>query len=98
MRNLIYTLLISCLFTSLIQAQNLSDSLQNLRVDLVYLASDLLEGREPGTQGEALAAQYITYRFETMGLSPFGIDSTWYQPFTFKFHANPHESEENKDQ
>jgi hypothetical protein len=60
-----------------------------LRVDVGYLASDLLQGRETGTEGERLAAQYIAARFEALGLEP-GLDSTWTQPFDFRYSPNPH--------
>jgi len=65
-------------------------ALQDLRVDVVYLSSDLLEGRETGTEGEKLAAQYIATRFEKMGLKPGGSNNTWYQSFDFKYNPNPH--------
>ena len=97
MKAIFIRLILWALFPSLVWAQNTPDSIQALQIDVVYLASDFLEGREPGTRGEALAAQYISYRFEEMGLAPLGLEGSWYQPFTFKFHANPHESEENKD-
>lgn len=71
-------------------AQSNKNSLQNLRVDVVYLASDLLEGRETGTEGEKWAAQYIASRFEQIGLKPGGSNSTWYQSFDFKYNPNPH--------
>ena len=61
----------------------------DLQVDVVYLASDLLEGRATGTPGEALAARYIAARFEELGLTPGGTDG-WYQPFDFRYSANPH--------
>lgn len=64
-------------------------ALQDLRVDVAYLSADLLEGRETGTPGEALAARYIARRFEELGLTP-GADSTWFQPFDFRLSANPH--------
>lgn len=81
-----------------IHAQETTDSIFQLRVDVVYLASDLLEGREPGTQGEYLAAQYISQRFEEIGLAPKGTDGSWFQPFTFKASSNPHASEEEKSE
>ncbi|MFQ5568600.1 MAG: M20/M25/M40 family metallo-hydrolase [Rhodothermales bacterium] len=71
-------------------AQDREAALQNLRVDVVYLASDLLEGRETGTPGEALAARYIVSRFEELGLAPGGADGGWFQPFDFLFNTNPH--------
>lgn len=67
-----------------------SADLQDLRVDVVYLASDLLDGREAGTDGEKLAAQYIASRFDKMGLKAAGNNGTWYQSFDFKYNPNPH--------
>lgn len=44
-----------------------------------YLASDLLEGRGPGTRGDDLAMQYIAAQFEANGLKPAGDHGTYYQ-------------------
>lgn len=60
----------------------------NVRVDVVYLASDDLEGRATGTRGEALAAEYIVHRMQDLGLKPKGSDG-WYQSFSFS--SNPHD-------
>lgn len=86
----IYVLLI--LFTSsvIFAQKSKTAALQDLRVDVVYLSSELLEGRETGTEGEKLAAQYIATRFEKMGLKPGGNNNTWYQSFDFKYNPNPH--------
>src|SRR6266403_22952 len=43
-----------------------------------FLASDLLEGRGPGTRGDEIAQQYIAAQFEAYGLQPGG-DGTYYQ-------------------
>jgi hypothetical protein len=64
------------------------DPFLQIKVDVVYLASDDLEGRETGTQGEALAAEYIQQRMYKLGLKPKGSDG-WFQEF--KFASNPHE-------
>ncbi|RMG88338.1 MAG: M20/M25/M40 family metallo-hydrolase [Bacteroidetes bacterium] len=72
-----------------LMAQTPEADLQDLRVDVVYLASDLLKGRETGTPGEDLAAQYIATRFEEEGLTPKGTKG-WFQPFDFEYKANPH--------
>ncbi len=64
-------------------------NLQQLRTDVVYLASDYLEGRETGRPGEQLAADYIAWRMEAMGLSPKGT-AGFMQPFTFTQRDNPH--------
>jgi Zn-dependent M28 family amino/carboxypeptidase len=44
-----------------------------------FLASDLLEGRGPGTRGDELAMQYIASQFEAYGLIPGADNGTWYQ-------------------
>jgi Zn-dependent M28 family amino/carboxypeptidase len=44
-----------------------------------FLASDLLEGRAPGTRGDDLAMQYIAAQFEAIGLEPAGDNGTYYQ-------------------
>src|SRR5690242_17269017 len=44
-----------------------------------FLASDLLEGRGPGTRGDDLAMQYIAAQFESFGLEPAGDNGTYYQ-------------------
>ncbi len=73
------------------QAPDLLD-IQDIRVDVGYLASDELEGRATGSDGEKLAGDYIASRFESLGLSPQGTDGGWFQPFTFKFRPNPHDT------
>jgi Zn-dependent M28 family amino/carboxypeptidase len=44
-----------------------------------FLASDLLEGRGPGTRGDELAMQYIAAQFEAFGLKPDGDNGTYFQ-------------------
>jgi Zn-dependent M28 family amino/carboxypeptidase len=44
-----------------------------------FLASDLLEGRGPGTRGDEIAQQYIAAQFESYGLQPGGDGGTYYQ-------------------
>ncbi len=44
-----------------------------------FLASDLLEGRGPGTRGDKLAADYIATQFELFGLKPAGDNGTFLQ-------------------
>jgi len=50
-----------------------------LRAHDRFLASDLLEGRGPGTRGDALAEQYIAAQFESYGLQPAGDNGTFFQ-------------------
>ncbi len=62
----------------------------DLKIDVVYLASDYLEGRQTGKPGEALAAEYIIHRFKKLGWTPKGADDSFLQPFPFKTITNPH--------
>mgnify|MGYP002048891328 FL=1 len=47
-----------------------------------FLASDSLQGRESGTEFEALASNYIIQKFEEFGVQPKGDDGTFLQAFT----------------
>ncbi|MEZ4798308.1 MAG: M28 family peptidase [Flavobacteriales bacterium] len=53
---------------------------------LGVLASDSLEGRGTGTEGERKAAAYIVSQFEIIGLKPMGDDGTWFQTFSYVPH------------
>lgn len=59
-------------------AQTLDEA--TLRGHIRYLASDLLEGRGPGTKGDALTQLYIATQFQSMGLQPAAPDGSWIQP------------------
>jgi Zn-dependent M28 family amino/carboxypeptidase len=52
----------------------------NLQANIGYLASDKLEGRRAGTNGEKLASEYISQKFQAAGLQPKGTDG-FFQPF-----------------
>ena len=60
-----------------------SGAVERLQADVYYLASDDLQGREAGTEGEQLALAYISDRFEALGLKPMGEDGNFVQPFPF---------------
>jgi Zn-dependent M28 family amino/carboxypeptidase len=51
-----------------------------IRAHVRFLASDLLEGRGPGTRGDALAQAYIASELEALGLRPAGTQG-FLQPF-----------------
>lgn len=44
----------------------------SIRARTAYLASDLMEGRAPGTRGGHLAAEYVASEFAALGLEPAG--------------------------
>src|SRR6478672_4082354 len=69
---------------TLTQAQKLKKEdkllLANLELHVHYLSDDKLEGRRTGTEGEKLAAAYISEAFKKDGLMPRGVNE-YYQPF-----------------
>jgi hypothetical protein len=85
-------LLVSCLAaaTAVCLAEEPAGSLTNLpapfkaeefKKHAVYLSSDELAGRAPGSEGAAKAASYIIRHFEEFGLKPVRENATWYQEF-----------------
>jgi Zn-dependent M28 family amino/carboxypeptidase len=52
----------------------------HIKADMNYLADDLLEGREPGTRGFALASKYVESAFMSMGLLPGVNGASYRQP------------------
>ena len=55
----------------------------DMRQHVTYLASDELEGRLTGTQGERLATQYVADVFSKIGLQAMGDKDTWFENFDF---------------
>ncbi|KFZ28246.1 peptidase M28 [Pseudidiomarina atlantica] len=64
--------------------QVVSADAQTLRAHLEFLASDALEGRDTGSRGHEIAAQYIASEFKKLGLEPAGDDDTYYQRIRFR--------------
>ncbi|MEI8046404.1 MAG: DUF4910 domain-containing protein [Bacteroidota bacterium] len=60
------------------QKANSDNSENRLRRDVTILASDSLEGREAGTRGEQMAADYIAKQMQLIGLLPKGEPSGSY--------------------
>ena len=56
----------------------------SLRARMAYLADDRLEGRGTGTRGYQLAADYVAKQFESAGLTPAGVQGSWFQPVPFR--------------
>ena len=52
----------------------------NLQAHIGYLSNDKLEGRRAGTNGEKLAGEYISQKFQEAGLQPKGSEG-FFQPF-----------------
>ena len=66
-----------------------SEDIYQIKYDIEYLASDDLEGRFPGTNGEDLAADFIADKFNEYGLSKIG--DSYFQNFSFTLPSSPHE-------
>ena len=52
---------------------------KRIEADVRYLADDKLEGRDTGTPGYDLAAEYVARRYTEMGLKPGGDDGSFFQ-------------------
>ena len=55
-----------------------------LQAHLEFLASDELEGRDTGSRGHEIAAQYVATEFKRLGLEPGGDENTYYQRIQFR--------------
>lgn len=86
MRNILFLIFLY----SLASCQSKINQETRVKEDVVFLASDELEGRQTGTKGEKLAANYISNRFIELELQPKGTKK-FLQPFTFKPKTNPHD-------
>jgi hypothetical protein len=54
-------------------------SAENIKAHMSFLASDLLEGRDAGSRGFDIAAEYVASQFRQMGLEPAGDGGTYFQ-------------------
>lgn len=61
----------------------------NLKADVEFLASDELQGRQTGSEGEKKAADYIAQRFDDLGLEEKGTNG-YFQDFKFTPKTDPH--------
>lgn len=54
-------------------------SASQLKADITYLADDKLKGRQPGTEGYQMAADYVIERLKAYGVQPAGDGGNWLQ-------------------
>ena len=59
-------------------------SAQRVRADIEFLASDSLEGRDTGSKGYQIAADYVASQFRAIGLEPAGENGGWFQKVPFR--------------
>jgi hypothetical protein len=68
---------------ALAQSSSPDITAEELRAHVKYLASDELEGRGSGTEGNRKAAEYLVQQFKSYGLMPAGTDGGYVQEFEF---------------
>lgn len=52
---------------------------EKIRAHLEFLADDALEGRDTGSKGHEIAANYVASNFKQLGLLPAGDDNSYFQ-------------------
>ena len=69
----------------------LADAARRVRADVEFLAADELEGRDTGSRGHRIAADYVAAQFRAMGLAPGGSNGGWLVevPFRRAEHRTP---------
>ncbi|TDR19375.1 M28 family metallopeptidase [Marinicella litoralis] len=77
-------LLISCTCLLLVTPDAHSDTAQRFEAHMDFLASDLLRGRDTGSVGHEIAAQYIATEFAKLGIIPAGDNGGYQQRVPFK--------------
>lgn len=65
-------------------AQDPAFNAEAVRAHVTFLADDLLEGRDTGSRGYDIAANYVASQFIAMGLKPAAADGTFFQKMTVR--------------
>ena len=60
------------------------DVARRVRADVEFLASDQLDGRDTGSKGYLIAADYVASQFRAIGLEPAGDNGSWFQQVPFR--------------
>jgi len=61
-----------------------SFSATRIKADIGFLADDMLKGRDTGSEGHRIAANYVAAQFERLGLKPAGVNGSYFQEVPFK--------------
>jgi hypothetical protein len=85
MKKILNHILLSLLFIGSAFAQQFDEGA--IRKHIKILASDSLQGRGTGTEGEKMAAAYIESEFKKLKLKPAGKSKNYLQAFPFKTDA-----------
>ncbi len=60
------------------------DVARRVRADVEFLSTDGLEGRDTGSKGYAIAADYVAAQFRAIGLEPAGEKGGWFVAVPFR--------------
>jgi len=82
--------------TVFVSCKNEVKEIVTMKEDVFVLANDDFLGRETGTEGELIAADFIVKRFKELELEPKGTEG-YFQEFSFKPSVNPHKQAEVGD-
>jgi hypothetical protein len=77
-----------------IDATSQSIDTSQLRKYVYYLASEELQGRGTGQEGEKLSADFIASEFMRFGLKPIGNEGSYFHSFEYKYSPKAHASDE----
>ncbi|WP_290612480.1 M28 family metallopeptidase [Arsukibacterium sp. UBA3155] len=77
-------LLCACSAPNESSEQQLSARPAAIEAHLQFLASDELEGRDTGSRGHEIAANYIASQFQALGLAPAGDNNSYFQRVAFR--------------
>ncbi|MFC3123074.1 M28 family metallopeptidase [Agaribacter flavus] len=69
---------------STIHSPSLVPSIANIKGHMSFLADDLLEGRDTGSNGHELASLYIATEFKKYGLQAGGKEQSYFQRIKFR--------------
>ncbi|WP_262690293.1 M28 family metallopeptidase [Kordiimonas aestuarii] len=61
-----------------------SFSADRIEADVTFLADDLLRGRDTGSEGYRIAANYVAAEYARLGLKPAGTDGSYFQEVPFQ--------------
>lgn len=85
----LFALTLCCVWVSQARAQSAATPHERLDYDIKYLASDEMEGREPGSKGIELAADYIIETWKEFGVAAGGTDGSYRQDFEVNMGTVP---------
>jgi aminopeptidase YwaD len=85
-RTTFFTLIVALFLAAPAFSQTIQE---RFKEHITFLADDKLKGRDTGSEGEKMAADYLIKEFEAMGLKPAGENGTWLQPFDFVAERTP---------